>query len=136
MNSLQVSEQFGGAPFDELTDHGSKGIGEILDIYDSKRWFEEASTAEITELCAPTISLKDASSDRLFWISPYLNDGELRFVNEYRYRLASRGILSRIMRKTHESPQTRELNTNEARRALQLFSEDRHEELLQLVCSA
>lgn len=133
MASLQVSEQFGGAAFDDVTEHGSKSLREIIEMFDSKRWAEEASKAEITGLCAPTISLNDAGSGGLFWISPYLDGGDLKFVNEYRYRLVNRGFLARLMRRTHEAPPTRELTRSEARRALQLFAEERHEELLRLV---
>ncbi|MEM1438254.1 MAG: hypothetical protein AAF680_00065 [Pseudomonadota bacterium] len=130
MTSIKMTEQFGGADFEKVEDHGLAELERVLGHFDQKPWHSEAVTAAQTEMCAPTLSLEDPTSDKLFWVSAYLAGDKLRFVNEYRYPIESPGWLSKLRGKTHESPRTRELTEAEAREALALFMGGKHDALL------
>lgn len=133
MRVIEVTEQMGGAQFEDVVDLGVQTLSGALEIFDQKSWESESKVAESTGLCAPTISLTDRDSGSVYWVSPYLIGSALTFVNEYRYRIESPGFLSRMLRKTHKSPSTRELTFKEAREGIIQFMEGEHEKLLEHV---
>ena len=135
MRAIEVSEQIGGAQFDEVIELGALTVRELLEKFDQKPWAEESRTSQETELCAPTLSISDSSTDEMFWVSPYLSGEKLYFVNEYRYRLRQPTILSKLFAKTHKAPRTSELTLDQARDAIEHFARGNHEELLVLVTS-
>ena len=136
MKSVIMSEQLGGDDFDSVHELGAATVRDVLRKFDEKNWATETAAAAATEMCAPTLALRQPDSDHLFWVSSYLSGGELRYVSEFSYPLESPGFFSRLLRKTHSSPRTRELSSAEARKGLELFATESYPDLLELIRDA
>jgi hypothetical protein len=73
MRMIEVTEQMGGAQFEDVVDRGVQTLRRALEIFDQKAWVPESKVSESTGLCAPTVSLKDRESGTVYWVSPYLS---------------------------------------------------------------
>ncbi|MEM7430414.1 MAG: hypothetical protein AAF351_00615 [Pseudomonadota bacterium] len=133
MKQLHMSEQYGGADFDDVHDHGPTTAAEALSRFDAKVWTVEVQAAEANEGCSPTLSLTRADEGRVFWVSPFLDGAKLRFVNDYVRPLENPGLFSRLIRRTHTSTTSRDLSPTEARHALELFAQRKYSDLVALI---
>jgi hypothetical protein len=130
---MRLTEQLGGAEFDEVHERGKVGPVDVLRAFDAKDWTSEARIATETEKCAPTLSLIDDVNEGLFWVSAYIHEDSVKFVNQYSYAIKDRSIWDKLFSRTTTSPNSKELELDEARKAMELFSKGLHDELLSVI---
>ena|ERR1700741_4833210 len=115
MAQCSYSVQYAEYDFDQVDEKGTAFLSDIMAAFDAFDWNAQVRAAKQLQKCSPTFSVRDAAGKRVFWVSAYA-EPELKFVNDY-----------------SEGGAGRELSVAEARQAIQLFVEGKHDALLKLL---
>jgi hypothetical protein len=102
----------------------------ILAAFDGFGWLEEVARANELQRVSPTLSI--AEGGRLIWVSGVGDMSQVEFVSDYRFPRHLFGLF-----KYNETVSaTKALDTVRARRAIELFLNGAHEDLLRLYRAA
>ena len=119
---FQVSAQYAHQEHTEQIELGVKSPEDVLKCFDEFDWEHQVSEASRLEKVSPTLSVEDAASQRLIWVSGYGDAKFPTFVSECTFT----GLKKRLFGLLGEGLgrvelHTDELNLQQARRALELF---------------
>lgn len=134
---FEVSAQYAHHEHSESTALGAKSSSEVLRCFDEFNWEREISEAERLERVSPGLSVEDAASKRLIWVSGYGDPKSPTFVSECSFP----GMRKRLFGLLGEGMGIVELHsgdfdTAQARQALEFFVSNDEAALRQLYKSA
>lgn len=122
--------QFAEFEHDQVDDLGIATSHDIVAAFDAFDWPQQVEAANEFQKCSPTFSVHDEDTDRLFWVSGVGEASRFSFLNDYTYGREIR-LLGFLRHKGRISAPTHDLSLEEARRAIELFVDGEHDELLQ-----
>ena len=118
----------------ETDDRGAATPSEIVAAFNAFDWAGEVARANEHEEYSPTFTVEDADTGRQLWVSGYNEPSDIVFVSSYAYRVRKKVWFGLFERNGFEGPESRQdLSLKEAAYAIELFVNERHEELVSLV---
>ena len=137
MPSYTYSLQYGDSEISTVDERGSATSREILAAFDAFDWPGEIAKANATEKCSPTFTIDEVETGRTFWVSGCGTPESFQFVSFYSYPVRKKAWFGLVERDGFAGPDARQdLSHAEAREAVHLFLDCRHDELMRLVSVA
>ncbi|HEX5067537.1 MAG TPA: hypothetical protein VFY49_15570 [Myxococcota bacterium] len=137
MPSYTYSLQYGDSEISTVDERGNATAREILAAFDAFDWPGQIAKANSTQKCSPTFTVDEVGTGRTFWVSGYGTPETFQFVSFYAYPVRKKAWFGLVERDGFAGPNARQdLSPSEAREAVRLFLDGRHDELIRLVSAA
>lgn len=127
-----VTAQHAYQTVDQSESLGTMNLASALEAFDRFDWMGEAEQADRLKQCAPTLAFADEATGKLLWVSGYVPGGKLYFVSECRFPGQVRKLLGLRKAQGIVDLSTGGFLPEQARKAIELFYADAHEELKEL----